>query len=349
MTMTMIEAEKRSRAAAVRYPVWLNSQGASVALDGLTLEVAMKDGRRRLRLDEVSELVVLGNVHLTTPVLHELMRRGIPVNWMTASGWYLGATTGFGHGDGALRAAQHAVAADPERRLAFARPWVSAKLRSCRTLLRRNGRGREARMVVRRLAELAERAAKADDLDRLRGVEGAGAALYFRAFTTMLRKRAGWAAERFAGRRRRPPTDPLNAALSFAYAVQARAFGVALSTAGLDVFTGFLHGFRHGRPALALDLLEPARPRIAESAVLRVLNTGMLREDALEEDGSAVRLGEQGRRAVLDGLEARLDQTARHDGLDREIAYRDLPSIEAARLARALRRNEPPPAPMGWR
>ena len=122
-----------------------------------------------------------------------------------------------------------------------------------------------------------------------------------------------------------PPTDPLNAALSFAYAVQARAFGVALSTAGLDVFIGFLHGFRHGRPALALDLLEPARPRIAESAVLRVLNTGMLRGDGLEEDGTAVRLGEQGRRALLDGLEARLDQTAHPDGLDREIAYRDLP------------------------
>ena len=345
----MAEADKRARAAAVRYPVYLNRQGARVGLDGLTLEVAMKDGRHRLRLDEVSELVVLGNVHLTTPALHELMRRGIPVNWMTASGWFLGTTTGFGHGDGSLRAAQHAVAADPARRLVFARPWVSAKLKYCRTLLRRNGRGREARLAARRLARLAERAAKAEDLDRLRGVEGAGAALYFRAFPAMLRKRAGWAAERFQGRSRRPPADPVNAALSFAYAVQARAFSVALSTAGLDVFTGFLHGFRHGRPALALDLMEPTRPRIAESTVLRILNTGMLREDQLEAKGSAVRLGEGGRRVLLDALEARLDQTAHHDGLEREIAYRDLPAIEAARLARALRRDEPPPAPMGWR
>lgn len=345
----MAEAEKRDRAAAVRHPVYLNHQGARVGLDGLTLEVAMKDGRHRLRLDEISELVVLGNVHLTTPTLHELLRRGIPVNWMTASGWFLGTTTGFGHGDGSLRAAQHAVAADPERRLVFSRPWVNAKLKNCRTLLRRNGRGREARIAVRRLAELAERAMTAESLDRLRGMEGAGAAIYFRVFTSMLRKRAGWAAERFQGRRRRPPTYPVNAALSFAYAVQARAFGVALSTAGLDVFTGFLHGFRHGRPALALDLLEPERPRIAESAVLRVLNTGMLRESQLEEDGAAVRLGEAGRRALLDALEGRLDQTVHHDGLEREIVYRDLPAIEAARLARALRRGEPPPAPMGWR
>ena len=345
----MIEAEKRDRAAAVRHPVYLNHQGARVALDGLTLEVATKDGRRRLRLDEISELVVLGNVHLTTPVLHELMRRGIPVNWMTCSGWFLGTTTGFGHGDGSLRAAQHAVAADPERRLAFARPWVSAKLKNCRTLLRRNGRGREARIAVRRLAELAERAAKAENLERLRGVEGAGAAIYFRVFPAMLRKRAGWAAVRFRGRNRRPPQDPVNAALSFAYAVQARAFSVALSTAGLDVFTGFLHGFRHGRPALALDLMEPVRPRVAESAVLRVLNTGMLQEQQIEEDGPAVRLGEEGRRALLDALEGRLEQTAHHDGLKREIVYRDLAAIEAARLARALRHGEAPPVPMGWR
>ena len=345
----MIEAEKRDRAAALRHPVWINRQGARVGLDGLTLEVAMPDERHRLRLDEMSELILLGNAHITTPALHELMRRGIPVNWLTASGWFLGATTGFGHGDGALRAAQHAVAADPERRLAFARPWISAKLRNCRTLMRRNGRGRQARVAARRLAELAERAAQAGDLESLRGVEGAGAAIYFGAFTAMLRKRAVWAAERFDGRRRRPPTDPVNAALSFAYAVQTRAFSVALSTAGLDVFTGFLHGFRHGRPALALDLLEPARPRVADSAVLWMLNTGMLRADQIEEEDHTVRLGEGGRRAMLDALEARLDQTAHHDGLDREIAYRDLPAVEAARLARALRRNEPPPAPMGWR
>ena len=345
----MPAAEKSHRAAAVRYPVWLNRQGASVGLDGLTLEVAMPNERHRLRLDEMSELIVLGNAHITTPALHELMRRGIPVNWLTASGWFLGATTGFGHGDGALRAAQHAVAADPERRAAFARPLIAAKLKHCRTLMRRNGRGREARIAARRLAELAERAADADDLERLRGVEGAGAAIYFRAFTAMLRKRAAWAAERFEGRRRRPPTDPVNAALSFAYAVQTRAFSVALSTAGLDLFTGFLHGFRHGRPALALDLLEPARPRIADSAVIRMLNTGMLQADHIDEDGQAVRLGEAGRRALLDALEERLDQTVHHDGLDRQIAYRDLPSIEAARLARALRRGEPPPAQTTWR
>lgn len=345
----LAEAEKRDRAAATRYPVYLSSQGANVGRDGLTLEVATKDGRQRLRLDEISELVVLGNVHITTPALHELMRRGIPVNWMTASGWFLGATTGFGHGDGSLRAAQHAVAADPERCLLFARPWVSAKLKNCRTLLRRNGRGREARVAVRRLAKLAERAMAAENLDRLRGLEGAGAAIYFRAFPLMLRKRGRWAAERFQGRRRRPPTDPVNAALSFAYTVQARAFSVALSTAGFDIFTGFLHGFRHGRPALALDLLEPERPRIAESSVLRVLNTGMLREDRIEEDGAAVRLGEAGRRALLDVLEDRLDQTVHHDALEREIAYRDLPAIEAARLARALRHGKPPPVPMGWR
>lgn len=341
--------DKNHRAAAVRHPVYLNSQGARVTLDGQTLDVLLKDERLRLRLDEISALTILGSVQITTPALQELMRRGIPVEWMTASGWFLGATTGFGHGDGALRAAQHAVAADSCRRLVFARPLVEAKLKNCRTLLRRNGRGSGARVAARRLAELSRRAAEAGDIDRLRGFEGAGAAIYFRAFPAMLRGRAGWAAERFKGRRRRPPSDPVNAALSFAYSVQARTWSVALSTAGLDVYTGFLHGFRHGRPALALDLLEPTRPRIAESAVLRMFNTGALKECDIEQDGAAVRLGEAGRHAMIEALENRLDQRAFHDGLDRQIGYRDLPSIEAGRLVRALRRNEPPPAAMSWR
>ena len=99
----MRDHDRRGRAAAVRHSVYVNSQGANVALDGQTLEVKVGKKRRRLRLDEISELVVLGNVQVTTAALQELMRRGIPVCWMTASGWFLGATTGFGHGDGALR------------------------------------------------------------------------------------------------------------------------------------------------------------------------------------------------------------------------------------------------------
>ena len=345
----MRDADKRALAAAVRHPVYLSTQGARVLLDGRTLEVVVEKKRRRLRLDEMSELIVLGNVQVTTPALHELMRRGIAVCWMTTSGWFLGATSGFGHGDGALRAAQHAAAADPERRLAFAHTWVTSKIRNARTLLRRNGHGAEAKRAVRDLEILVESAARPADLDQLRGFEGAAAAVYFKAFPAMLRRRAQWAADRYAGRSRRPPRDPANAALSFAYAVQTRAWSVALAAAGLDVFTGFLHDFRHGRPSLALDLLEPARPRIAESAVLRVLNSGRLKADHVEQEGEAVLLGEHGRRVLLDSLEDRLDQTARHDVIGRTIAYRDLPSIEAARLARALRRDEAPPAQMSWR
>ena len=347
----MRDAGTRGRAAAIRYPVYVNHQGARVSLAGRTLEVAMKDQRlgSRLRLDEMSEMIVMGNIQVTTPALQELMRRGIPVCWTTTSGWFLGATSGFGHGDGALRAAQHAAAADPLRRIAFARIYVTAKIRNCRTLLRRNGRGREAKLAVRRLTELVESAERTGNMDRLRGYEGAAAAIYFKTFPAMLRERAAWAAERYRGRSRRPPRDPVNSALSFAYTVQTRSWSVAVSSSGLDLFTGFLHGFRHGRPALALDMMEPARPRIADSVVLRILNSGMLKAGHMEQEGDAVLLGDRGRRVLLGALEDRLDNTSLHDVLGGSVAYRDLPFIESARLARALRRDEEPPAQMRWR
>ena len=347
----MRDAGARGCAAAIRHPVYVSIQGARVSLSGRTLEVAAKDRPlcSRLRLDEMSEMIVMGNVQVTTPALQELMRRGIPVCWTTASGWFLGATAGFGHGDGALRAAQHAAAADPARRIAFARTWVAAKIRNCRTLLRRNGKGRQAKLAVRRLTELVECAERTGNLDQLRGYEGAAAAVYFKTFPAMLRERAAWAAERFRGRNRRPPRDPVNAALSFAYTVQTRSWSVAVSSSGLDLFTGFLHGFRHGRPALALDMMEPARPRIADSVVLRILNSGMLKAGDVEQEGDAVLLGDQGRRVLLGALEDRLERTIVHDILGGSVAYRDLPFIESARLARALRRDEEPPAQMRWR
>ena len=345
----MFDIDKRSRAAAVQHPVYVSTQGACVKLDGLTLCVATQGHRQAVRLDELSDLVLMGNVHVTTPALHELMRRGIPVCWMSAGGWYLGHTAGIGHGDAALRGAQHQVAGSSERSLEFARPWVTAKIKNARTLLRRNGRGREAKIGARRLIDLADRASTASDLSSLRGFEGAAAAAYFNAFSTMIRRRGRWAGEQFDGRRRRPPTDPLNAALSFIYAVQIRSWTIALATAGLDVFAGFLHRFRHGRPALALDLVEPSRPRVADSVVLRALNGGRLKPEYMTRNGEEVLLGDHGRRVVLDTLEDRLEETVRHEPLGREIAYRDLPAIESGRLAHALRRQEAPPLPMSWR
>ncbi len=94
----------------------------------------------------------------------------------------------------------------------------------------------------------------------------------------------------FEGRNRRPPRDPVNALLSLGYSLLAKDLTVACYAVGFDPYVGFYHQPRFGRPALALDLMEPFRPLIVDSAVLTAINTGMVTERDFVRAGGAVAL-----------------------------------------------------------
>lgn len=187
---------------------------------------------------------------------------------------------------------------------------VTAKGQNQRTMLGRNAEPSPER-ALNAIADLIHKAKKTADLGQLLGIEGAIAALYFRAFTSMLRPKDGACpAFDLNGRNRRPPRDPVNACLSFAYAILVKECTMALAGVGLDPFWGFYHQPRHGRPALALDLMEEFRPLIADST-------------------------------VITAIETRLDQLATHPLFDYRCSWRAMIRLQAQLLARWLRRDIP--------
>jgi CRISPR-associated protein Cas1 len=212
----------------------------------------------------------------------------------------------------------------------MARAFVSGKVRNCRTLLRRNLETDPAG-VLDRLGELATAAESAASLETLLGAEGMAAKLYFAAFATLLKN--GFA---FDGRNRRPPRDPVNATLSFLYALLAKECYVAVMAAGLDPLLGFLHKPRYGRPSLALDLAEEFRPLLADSATLAMLNTGEVKEEHFVVRAGACGLTPAGRRAVLGGWERRLQAEVTHPIFHYALSYRRVIALQARLLVRAL-------------
>ena len=216
---------------------------------------------------------------MTTPAVHELLRRETPVAWMSSGFWFLGSTGGQGPKSAVIPTAQYAAAQDKSRTLGFARELVAAKIKNQRTILRRNWRGGDESRVplLERLTLLVERASRAENAAHLLGVEGETAALYFRAFPNLFTEKvASLPAFSFENRNQRPPADPVNACLSLCYALLTRTFTSALATVGLDPWKGFYYVERPGRPSLAFDLIEPFRPILADSAVLMALNNGEL-------------------------------------------------------------------------
>lgn len=321
-----------------RRPLHVQAQFAKVAKDGETLEVSIDDAPpQRVRLAEVSQLALFGNVYLTTPALHELMRRSIPVSWHGRGGWFLGHTVGTGHHNVAVRTAQYRASFDDARCLAIARGLVAAKVQNSRTLLRRNWKdGAIPPDVLTGFRQDFAAAARARDLGTLLGVEGNAAARYFAHFGRMLGDAASAAGFDFGARNRRPPRDPVNALLSFAYALLTRSLTVALSAVGLDPYRGFCHQPRFGRPALALDLMEPFRPLLADSAVLTALNNGEVGAGDFVRAAGAVALTERGRRSFIAVFERRMEQRVTHPLFGYELTYRRLLEVQCRLFGRYL-------------
>ena len=140
------------------------------------------------------------------------------------------------------------------------------------------------------------------------------------------------------GRSRRPPLDPVNALLSFVYALLLRDCVAALTAAGLDPDVGFLHADRPGRPSLALDLLEEFRTLVADRLVLALINRQQVgRGEILIRDGGACELTMAGRKAVIAALVARKRDEVSHPLLEAPIRVGLLPFLQARLLARHLR------------
>lgn len=321
-------------------PLYVQANKAKVSKSGETLEISIDDKpTATARLLDVSQVVLMGNIYVTTPTLHELLRREIPVSWHSYGGWFLGHTTSTGHKNVELRTAQYRASFNDATCLRIAKGLVRAKILNSRTLLRRNWRGEAAPdNLLDDLKRDAAQSERAADLAALLGFEGVAAQRYFANFANVI-KRDGDSSNfrfEFTQRNRRPPTDPVNAMLSFAYSMLARAWTITLSSVGLDPYRGFYHQPRYGRPALALDMMEPFRPLVADSCVLYAINNGEVRPSDFISAAGSVALTADGRKRFIGTFERRLAQEVTHPLFGYKVSYRRLFELQARLLGRYL-------------
>jgi CRISPR-associated endonuclease Cas1/CRISPR-associated protein Cas4 len=327
-------------------PLVVQSQHARIGKDGETLKITDEEqGETRVRLIEISDVALFGNVSITTPALSALLEREIPVTFHTHGGWFRGIAHGVGHRNVEVRTAQYRMSFDEASCLRFARELVAAKIANQRTILRRNWREEaDARQsVLDHLAAARKSVDSVSTISALLGIEGDAAATYFRAFAGLIKPAGGkqdqngeLAPFRFDARNRRPPTDPVNAMLSLAYAMLTRHLTITLASVGLDPYRGFYHAPRYGRPALALDVMEPFRAIIADSVVLSAINTGEVGPDDFVIGLTGTGLTQSGRRRFVDAFERRLSQDTTHPVFGYQVSMRRMLVVQARLLSRFL-------------
>ncbi len=326
--------------------LYVNEPGSYVGKRSEHL-VVKKDGQEttKVPMHAVRQVVLFGNVQVSTQALQTLIENEIPVSILTGHGKFIGGFQPPPKKNVHLREAQFKLFADPAACLGLAKEVVRAKLTNQRAVLMRSLRGDGDRgsdeRSARDMADLLKRIDRAESTDTVFGLEGQGAALYFGEFGRFLVTRPPGQGFDFTARNRRPPKDPVNALLSFAYAMLTKDCFAAACTVGFDPYKGFFHVNRHGKPSLALDLMEEFRPVVADSVVLTLLNNEMLTPADFLTWKDACQLTESGRRTFFQAYEQRKATEVTHPVYGYRMSYSRMLEVQARMLAAFVRGTTP--------
>lgn len=308
-------------------------EGVKLGISGLSMRLTDREGQvvREIPIASLESLAILGSVQISTQALCALADRGIPLAFCSGAGRCVALVDPLDSSSALIRRSQVRVLDQEARALELSRALVAAKIDNQRTLLMRNAENLSD-YVAEEMADQSERAARAESLESLRGHEGQAAALYFQHFAKMLREPFASAFDA-QGRQRRPPPDPVNAILSFGYTMLTHEVVAALRLARLEPSIGAYHVSRPGRPALALDLMEPFRPLIADSVAVSAFNRNELAEGHFQRTSAGCILSESGRRAFFSAWGRRMDTEVTHQVFGYRLSYRRMLMLHARLIA----------------
>lgn len=315
--------------------LYITQPDAQLSKQYEAFKVALKqeDGswkKQSIPAQTVEEIVLMGNPSVTGDALMYALELGMPVHYISPFGKYLGAALPGHSRNGQLRLAQYGAYKDADAKLTIVKAIVSAKIHNQYAVLYRHGRKENPLKLRKALVE------QQHSVDQVRGIEGLAAREYFAQLGAMLP--AVW---NFSGRNRRPPTDGVNALLSFGYALLRSQVTAAAHIAGLDPYVGYLHEVHHGQPAMVLDLMEEFRPLVADNLVLSTINNRAIQPKDFTEALGAYRLSDGGRRTFLQAFDRKMNDTFKHPTFGYTCSYRRAIALQARLLAKHLQEGVP--------
>ena len=308
-------------------------EGVHIGVRGMSLRVTDKGGKlaREIPLANLESLGVLGGVQVSTQALCALADQNIPVAFLSAAGRLITMTDPMNPVSALIRQAQVQKFADPVAALELSRALVAAKISNQRTILMRNRKDLDQR-ASDDLRTLAERVGTCKSAESMLGLEGQAAAIYFGNFGAIFSPPFS---ELFQanGRQRRPPPDPINAVLSWGYTVLVHECVSALRLAGLEPMMGAFHKPRPGKPALALDLMEPFRPLVADSIAISTFNRDELTQGHFIQTAAGCSLTDAGRGAFFGAWGRRMDTEVTHPVFEYRLSYRRMMMLQARMIS----------------
>lgn len=298
---------------------------------------------RKIPLINLEQINYFGYKGASPALMGECAKRGIALNFYRPSGRFLARVTGHFYGNVLLRKKQYRISDDLEESGLIARNFIVGKIYNSRSILERVRRDHSISVDAERLAyasremfRIARLAKNCLDLETLRGLEGEAASIYFANFNQLILQAKDYFY--FNTRNKRPPRDPVNALLSFAYTLLANDCAAALESVGLDPYVGFLHRDRPGRMSLALDIMEEFRSILADRYVLKLINDRMVNKKSFQyQENGSVLMTDEAKKDFLSGWQERKKIKIIHPFLQEKIPWGLVLFVQALLLSRYLR------------
>lgn len=324
--------------------LYVMSETGYLSLDGENVVLLENDKEMgRIPLHNLEEIVSFGYRGTSPALMGACAERNVSLCYLTPQGKFLARVTGKIKGNVVLRRQQYDSCMDKEKAMDISRNYILAKVYNSRWILERTCRDHSLQIDLEKVKEASQKLKNAlDDIkvcetaEQLRGFEGEAASVYYGVFDELILQQKK--EFQFQGRNRRPPQDPINALLSFAYTLLANSAGTALETVGLDPYVGYLHTERPGRMSLALDLMEELRAPLADRFVLSLVNKKIVNgKDFQKKENGAVLMKEETRRSILTEWQKKKKEIITHPYLNEKVEWGMVPYVQSMLLARFLR------------
>lgn len=241
-------------------PLYLSYKDSFTYLEGNSICIKNMGETRRYSLKEISRIIVIGKPRISAGLIQQALIKEKPVSFISIMGKSLG---GFFIQKKLVSAekAFNPIVRDWEQFcLQFVKSLISAKLHNQRLVLKQH------KIEEPRLKEIELSLTSVDNIESLRGKEGAASSIYWSHFRKLVEPLS------FPRRAYHPPEGPVNALLSIGYSMLYNRMGESINAIGLNAWEGIYHQGRGSHMALASDLIEPFR-FLVDRIVLSLIHT----------------------------------------------------------------------------
>jgi CRISPR-associated protein Cas1 len=314
--------------------LYVSQPGAKLEIEYERLLVTIQDEViTRIPIANINQIIIIGQAGMTTPAIHSLLYRKIPVFFLNRAGSVYGGLLPNLDSSFQTRKQQYGLLDDERFKQAVSREQIAAKIHNQRVIASRLHRSNQL-VTPKDLAALSQLRVEAEEaatIEVLRGIEGTAARIYFDTLSRVIP--IEW---HFNDRNRRPPRDPVNAMLSFGYSLLVTAMCGSLQLAGLDPYAGYLHSPSRGKPALALDLMEEFRAPVVDAMVIAAVHNHRIHTNCFSESSEGCLLNEKGRRIVTDLFIEKINQPLQTKQIRRAISYQKHFEVQARHLKKSI-------------